>query len=469
MPEPTRRRPAQLLGRSASAPAYRLTPSSAPGRVFIIMAVLLAVLMSITLSAGTARADDTDPSSGLKPTSDEQQQVAALRADPGFPQDEAVKAGVVLLSGKADGDAPVIPRGTRCVNDQSATEGSYSLCMNSGQGTDKYTPDATLQSTSARAACDRLPINGGPYKDRFVRCENTDVAFAVRRKINGVWTVTGTLKAFILRYVYAAAASDSPQWIDEVRIYPYSITGVDGNSIFLTSTPYCHGFCKKVDSTRSTAGKLVLNRYTTVDTAYDTTKQAKGDESWLDSAWNFTWRSTAAPEVYTDQLAIAQVRCDNNTPGRKRGCVTYGATAQMKYDSSSGMPLITKHISAAIGSKLSAFLNRDTDTTARDRRRAEVCPSSIRVSGLSCDEYPFASTQQGGRNGVDVRTFPNICPNTPGSTTVSGSTGASRCMVPTRQEDIKGEQDIQGTFMSKFYGGNRVINGDRFLVTAVPF
>jgi hypothetical protein len=84
-------------------------------------------------------------------------------------------------------------------------------------------------------------------------------------------------------------------------------------------------------------------------------------------------------------------------------------------------------------------LHRITDEKQIDKNGRFSCPSSLkRPLGKQCDEYPFASTREGG-NGVPANS-------------------RGRAFVPAT------EQSKQGGFISTFYQGNRVLNGDAFWV-----
>jgi Deoxyribonuclease NucA/NucB len=85
-------------------------------------------------------------------------------------------------------------------------------------------------------------------------------------------------------------------------------------------------------------------------------------------------------------------------------------------------------------------LHRITNPTQITANRNVLCPRSRpRPAGMSCDEYPFASTKEGG-NGAP--------PNSRGW-----------AWVPA------GEQNSQGGLLNTFYNDNRVLNEDAFWVS----
>ena len=95
-------------------------------------------------------------------------------------------------------------------------------------------------------------------------------------------------------------------------------------------------------------------------------------------------------------------------------------------------PAIAAHVRAAQAAGQPRVLTRASGARQRANRRA-ACGHWPQGSPLSCDEYPFASTHQGGR-------------------------GASTAGVP------KVEQRRQGGELRAFYAKAKVKVGDQFLV-----
>ena len=92
----------------------------------------------------------------------------------------------------------------------------------------------------------------------------------------------------------------------------------------------------------------------------------------------------------------------------------------------SRMPNVCANIRNAFGMGKPSQLQRTTDRSQiRRNRRASGCRSLGRRAGYSCDEYPFASSLQGG-------------------------SGAVVSLVPRR------ENSIQGAMLTAFYRRNRI-------------
>ena len=83
-------------------------------------------------------------------------------------------------------------------------------------------------------------------------------------------------------------------------------------------------------------------------------------------------------------------------------------------------------------------LHRTTNAKTIDKNRSRACPSSLhRPAGDSCDEYPFASTKEGGASGV-----------------------FSRKMINAKQNSRAGNVYLNVNFCKT----NRVLDGDAFWV-----
>jgi hypothetical protein len=142
--------------------------------------------------------------------------------------------------------------------------------------------------------------------------------------------------------------------------------------------------------------------------------------------------------------AAPRPRCDTEAPGQ--GCVWADFTPTLAF-SNALVPEIAAHVTQAQtagqpGAPGTAPLTRTARANVAANRRA-ACPAAIRRAFRrqrpdgSCDEYPFASTSQGGP-------------------------GASRANVGVRQNSI------QGGLTSAFYRTQRVLTNDAFWVTTTP-
>jgi hypothetical protein len=85
-------------------------------------------------------------------------------------------------------------------------------------------------------------------------------------------------------------------------------------------------------------------------------------------------------------------------------------------------------------------LHREADRAKQRQNRAAMCgrKRGPRPRGMSCDEYPFASTREGGGH--------------------AGAMGSGWAWVPVK------EQGSQGGLISSFYQNERILDGDPFYV-----
>ena len=101
---------------------------------------------------------------------------------------------------------------------------------------------------------------------------------------------------------------------------------------------------------------------------------------------------------------------------------------------SSLMPNVCKNMRDAIKAGHPKQLHRTTDKAEiRKNRYDSGCTKMVKPPGQSCDEYPFASSKEGG-------------------------TGAKTMLVP------RAENNMQGGLLSGFYRKNNIADGDCFNV-----
>lgn len=168
-------------------------------------------------------------------------------------------------------------------------------------------------------------------------------------------------------------------------------------------------------------------------------------------------------------LPSAQFECDAEKVGNisSPGCVFPAVKPVVTFDGRTSkdatMPVTARHMADALNSGLpgkagsNTYLTRSNSTAVRDQNRRAACPSSLkRPAGHHCDEYPFASTNEGGAaNTKQARSFPYCKLNDPQRT---GPLGFSRCLVPGN------ESQKQGNALREGYEAHRIHNGDRFQV-----
>ncbi|XP_028419058.1 uncharacterized protein LOC114544688 [Dendronephthya gigantea] len=104
----------------------------------------------------------------------------------------------------------------------------------------------------------------------------------------------------------------------------------------------------------------------------------------------------------------------------------------------SRIPNVCNNMRNAISKGKPTMLNRVTDPKIiAQNRRNSGCPKLPKVPGKNCDEYPFASSRQGGK-------------------------GAEIMNVPSR------ENSIQGGLLAGFYRAQKIGDGDCYKVALGP-
>ncbi|WP_030200701.1 NucA/NucB deoxyribonuclease domain-containing protein [Streptomyces sp. NRRL S-87] len=144
--------------------------------------------------------------------------------------------------------------------------------------------------------------------------------------------------------------------------------------------------------------------------------------------------------------ASTKIRCDEELRGVGAGCVLPEFTPTVDM---SGLEAISKNIRGiqqrggyGIPGDHARALHRLTNASTIRSNRRSVCARSITgappETGLQCDEYPFASTKEGG--------------------TALGTFYRGWDWVPAK------ENSDQGYMLSILYRNNRVLDGDEFWV-----
>ncbi|MEU6745156.1 NucA/NucB deoxyribonuclease domain-containing protein [Spirillospora sp. NPDC046719] len=164
-------------------------------------------------------------------------------------------------------------------------------------------------------------------------------------------------------------------------------------------------------------------------------------------AVNITPRIPEADTTTTGHGVLQiRVRCDDEFEGLLAGCINPAYIPTMT--SMTQLPDIADNIRGiqarggyGVPGKPAFALHREADPAEQRENREEACNIRVtgpRPAGKFCDEYPFASTKEGGN-------------------ALTGM-GHGWAFVPTDQ------QNKQAGFITGFYKQNRVIDNDPFYV-----
>jgi hypothetical protein len=298
-------------------------------------------------------------------------------------------------------------------------------------------PVAQSPGTAGQASPAPCPISANTY-NRTQLCFQKEATLAILNGDvpvgGGSWTETHYL------HLNPRGNSTGTDYSEEVRISGVVLWGeAVGATISLVAT--CGSTCLAVGNTFPSGAELRSGLQGTL-TFQDFL--VRGDEVGLVNS--YTWDvDDSAGTVSSSYNTPLFYRCDNVITSWPQGCVF------AKFAPVMTAMLQLPHIAANIrriqshgghyGKPGSGHpLHRITDQTQVNKNRAFSCPRNLpRPKGKSCDEYPFASTREGG-NGVPANS-------------------RGRAMVPT------GEQNSQRDLIKNFYNAERLLNEDAFWVS----
>lgn len=253
---------------------------------------------------------------------------------------------------------------------------------------------------------------------------------------------------------------------------------VDVPELLVTYSGLCDGLCAPENATAETEAPISLGTTVTGDTTYiDGVTSGNEDYPDLNNSIDMT---VPGGEVlgggYVD--GSPTIRCDNGLATTTAGCV-YPQVAPTVEFSLSGTGSDAAIDDWAMTNEADAWGNyaaggipliRITDQTTIGNNRAAICDDGTYVplyTDDSCEEYPFASTEQsGGFNGAvgaDCAMVQAV--NTSGSwsiTLLNSPTGFDPCVIG--HADLTSQRSQGGT-LSTFYQQNRVEAGDEYWVS----
>ncbi len=206
----------------------------------------------------------------------------------------------------------------------------------------------------------------------------------------------------------------------------------------------------------------------TGETYYRGTKTGSGQSGSAKNTVDLTFTNPKwqSPE-FSSTFVPHPVRCDNAIKGRGPGCVVPSHTPAIAYSRTGDVGELARHIGDAQASGLPGAypsgppLTRLMDKDDAKDNRGRACPRTYtRPAGLSCDEYPFASSYQGADQAPKGpgRTFSYcwIAPKLPRG--LRDSTGYSSCMINDAQNKQGGSQ------LSAFFSRNRILDRDAYRI-----
>jgi len=151
----------------------------------------------------------------------------------------------------------------------------------------------------------------------------------------------------------------------------------------------------------------------------------------------------AGPAVGTISETTTEVRCDSNPLGQtwSEGCVTASYIPTYGLSKSRYPDIYAFDLNQVANNPQWVELSRTVIQSVINANRAAACKGFVKKNATdSCDEFPYASTYQGGL----------------------GPPPAAQEHVPST------ENSGQGGNLGQFYTSNRLLNGDKFYMSFVP-
>lgn len=407
-----------------------------------ILMLVVAMLTGLALSAPLANAQDAPPP---KPPPSETAPVP-LPPSALAPSDQSCATVKARLQATPQEKRPAQ---TTCFEITEKAQG----------GSGGISPRAIVPTT---ATCDAAYQSGGT-SFATTRRDSCKIWGLYINRLNSSGVQNGRVTVDIREYAYLG---DTNVWGHQLELIPVSFTaGMQGTT--LGGFASCGGACTTQAGSNFPVQTLVQGQRINAESYHRPTNTAAGSLGNSTSRWTYTAvvPNTVNGPINSAAPATPNIRCDvAAVPGvSSTGCVFSAFVPAIIYSRTGSVPELANHIGDAQasglpgaypnGTPLTRLINRDD---ALDNRRT-ACPSRYtRPSGKSCDEYPFASSNQGADQVQGVgRTF-SYC-QIPQLGQATGP-GYSACMINASQNSLGGSQ------LATFFRQNRVIANDAYRV-----
>ncbi|MFF5257163.1 hypothetical protein ACFY4K_34810 [Streptomyces leeuwenhoekii] len=367
-------------------------------------------------------------------------------------------------------DQPLLKPQSEVVGANLATEeaGSCGTPTDEGQFAcfEAISPDdkSPLTSGTTSSAASVAPpqwcekSTGTPLGNRTQVCQVNAGIYTTYKRVDGVTTVSGQANLLFINYSYGNTGIG--RIAHQIEVSAYSGWG-EALKASISGKATASDQCTVESSSFPSKPIAPLNSWRVGESFFDTTATNVGDIGRCATTWTISLLNSGQAPVNAS-YRLDDFRCDNATNGRAGvGCVVSWFPSLLTY-SQAKTPNLVRHVTLAQASGLpgatfDAPLERATSPIVSVQNRTLACGDAPSITGKSCDEYPFASSNNGlYRNGGTRRTFTDCdLPNIPSGT---GSKGVSVCMIPET------EQNIQGGTNTQFYRAERVLDKDPFRV-----
>ena len=301
--------------------------------------------------------------------------------------------------------------------------------------------------------------------ERLTACRASVAELTFWRRINNNPPfVTGTATLLLVNMVFSS--KDLRDWGSIEEVTTTFATGV-GVGASLKLRPSCTGEICKLENKLNINQVIIPGATERAEAYWKWPSHIPDDIGFGNSVWTLSAKGLGGGQTDEAVFTAPSLRCDNRLS--PSGCVFVQATPTIYYYIDHWRDF-ARHVEEAQFSGLPGAsysgvpLHRTQDRALVALNRATSCPpraagGPIRPRGMSCDEYPFASTYEGaasapgGGRTFDWCQFPTL------PVGVVGPSGYSACMIDELLNSSAG--NVLNTNLYKQF---RVIEGDAFFV-----
>lgn len=299
--------------------------------------------------------------------------------------------------------------------------------------------------------------------DRFEACRMTYMHVLITRVVQGQVYQIGEIVLQTVMYTYTLSG---PAWEYNVNFENVGEAG-ETSGTTLSGSLYCSGVCD-VFIPGPFSGLINGSGTIVASGAIFDAPIGQNQIGFATSAVHMAVTKPNATPTTPSDLVSTRVRCDTISGPGNDGCVYPDGPPQRFFVDWGTFPDAAEHIATAQGAGAPGEnipLTRTSDPARIFSNRYEACfqlGGPPRPAGMSCDEYPFASTTQGAASApYDGRTL-SWCqiwwlPDEYSKATASWSA----CIINDWENTGVGNE------LGQFYGQYHVIDGDEFYTEIV--
>ena len=369
----------------------------------------------------------------------------------------------------ADDQSQQLPLCTELVPDPNAAPDEQVFCRGGeSMSNQSRALDGDSWTTALQPYCNDLPERQWAGNRSYECMWRKDFAFIASKQTGEPIGEVQYVQEHELRTTWNSKTWNGRSAIHILHAFGAGTTAVYGGSVTCSSNTGCTpGGETGIHSLPMTTSTSIMDY--TVDSPVLGAGQQQSFS--VQAKFDFTSSEANPPKTYSPTGIFPVVRCDADGNG-KQGCVVPAAEPILNMGTR-GVPSHAQHIrngqaSGLPGAPGGTPLTRSSDPTRNQSNRDSSCNKipGPRPSGIDCDEYPFATTYEGGAGGGPARTYNNCSVGQPGwvqqldanNISFVSSNGISMCLI-SRADNRRG-----GGITTWFFRKNRLLDGEKFYV-----